>query len=136
MEILILGVVLLVLGVGATYLYDKHKAVQTDMAAKREAARAWREKEAQAVAASFAKAQGAAKKTRSAVDKTIEDIFGTPTWTATTTTTKTTKTGAKKISQKRKLPSASSPVSADDVSINSQLTIQELIAKIESMKKK
>lgn len=136
MEILILGVVLLVLGVGATIIYDKHKAFQTDMEAKIEAGRVRREQAAKEAAQALAQAKAAAKKTKVAVDDTLDKLFkGSSSGSYTTKTT--TKTYTKKpISQKKKLPSASSPVSADDVSINSQLTVQELIAKIEAMKKK
>lgn len=116
MEILILGVILLVLGVGATYIYDKHKDIKVAMQKNREANRAARPR--------FPGPQTTpAPKFKPSSEQ--------PMWSSTTTTKTTTRKAP--ISQKKKLKG---PVTNEDVSINSTLTVQELIDKIEQLKNK
>ena len=110
MEIIILGFVLFILGVGGTIVHDKHKA-NLAKAAEARAARA-----------------SAPRKSQKDMIQEMLGMSSIPVYTSKTTTRTTTKP----LSQKKKLKG---PVTNDDVSINSTLTVEELIAKIESMKR-
>lgn len=131
MEILILGVVLLVLGVGATFIYDKHK---DDQVKAREAAQV---RVAQRESARLAAAQLAAK---AAALKPGPFTKAASTTTAKKTVRKTVKPGSIKAGSRKPNDPPQEveylEVFFDDVSINSKVTIQELIEKIERMKKK
>jgi hypothetical protein len=115
MEILILGVILLVLGVGATIVYDKHKdKITTTLKELKEIKVGVNVKQVskQTTNANTQWQKMVAQATRPSAPKK------TP------------------IRQKKILKNSSESLSADDVSINSTLTVEELIAKIEKMKKK
>ncbi len=132
MEILILGVVLLVLGVGATFVYDKFKEKQVAEQKAAEEARARR-------AALLASKPVVNPKTIPAKPKP-----GPFTKAAATQVKKTVRKTIKPGSIKAGPYKPNDPPVEveyvnelfDDVSINSQITVQELIAKIERMKKR
>jgi hypothetical protein len=106
MEIIILGFILFIVGVGATIIYDKHKDSLKDLSRIKE---------------SFGKRETLLQRDFAKIKSAL---------TATVTKTTTTR---KPISQKKKLKTT---VTAEDGSINSSMTVDELIAKIEQMKKK
>jgi hypothetical protein len=115
MEILILGVILLVLGVGATIVYDKHKdkiiATLKDL------------KETK-VGVNVKQTSRQSTNINTQWQKMVEQV------------TKPTAPKKTPIRQKKVLKNSSESLSADDVSINSKLTVEELIAKLEKMKKR
>ena len=157
MEIIILGVILFILGVGATIAYDKHKEIKVTAQqnkSERRLRQEQSEREALAKIEELRKhAKSTAKQTKTAIQDTFADMFDTKGTIPSNWTVITTKTTTKNpVSKKRVLKGSikAGPVKAnevptetqyieelfDDVSINSTLTVEELIAKIEKMKKK
>lgn len=149
MEILIWGFVLFILGVSATFGYDKYKASQIDREAKLKAAA---ERRAAMIAAGPPKPIPRTRSTKSGpftenantqdflkeLSKLQAKLEATP--KPKPKVKRTIKPGSVKAGWVKPgdLPQETQYIEElfDDVSINSQITVQELIAKIERMKKR
>ena len=127
MGIIILGLVLLIVGVGGTYVYDKYKADKIAKAAEVEEMEKVRTEEK--LRQLNIELQRRARLAEKAIENTIksEAVSGK----------KTIKSPPAKagIYGPNSLPTETFNLDDGDISINSRMTIQDLIAKLEAMKK-
>jgi len=130
MEIIILGFILLILGVGATVLYDKYKE-KVAVAFKDQQARiAFRQEAAKQV-----KARASATPKKKSQEEVLSELLR-----ERTDVRRTIKPGpfSAGIVREGDMPTETQYMEElfNDVSINSKVTVKELIDKIEKMKKR
>ena len=130
MEIIILGFILFILGVGGTIVYDKYKEKATAVLKDQQARIAFRQEAVKQV-----KARASAAPKKKSQEEVLSELLRDRLSPKRTIHPGPFSAGLVKEGD---MPTETQYMEElfDDVSINSTMTVQQLIAKIESMKKR